>query len=360
MPASIFCGSGSMTPKVSCSAGDVLTITLGGTPDTTEIANGVFVAALDTAALDDAAGNDADQTVSVPISIVTDSYVVQALAQTAQTIDAPNQIGYAVFGLNLRQPTAQTAHMLSAVSVSLNTPLGGAAIDDYDFALYRDVNHNGVYDYAVDTYVPAYVSAGVIALDAGELLPADDTGANAGYDWIVVARPLVTATLGHSTKFEIAAGGVVVSNVTGIAGDVTETYTVRASTDYTDTAAAAWGVFSIAADAELGEELDTVAADDAETVGFDANTGAVANFPNGLEPAGSAYRNAVEISFSGRLTDASSLTITGSGAVVVELVDGIAGAAQARYTYTLNQTTDVDDIAAADLTLDLSQKLVFH
>jgi hypothetical protein len=110
----------------------------------------------------------------VQVLMATDAYAVTALTPDSTYLDAPNAVGYAIFGLNLRQPASDTEHRLSSVAVTLNTATG-AVIGDYTFALYRDTNANGVYDYGVDVYVSS--NCPVIETAASNTSAAFDTKA---------------------------------------------------------------------------------------------------------------------------------------------------------------------------------------
>jgi hypothetical protein len=125
--------------------GDVLTVTLGSNPG---LAHGDYLALAAAGDIDDApANNNGDETVAVQVLMATDAYQVSALVKSDYYLDAPNTEGYAIFGLNLRQPTAGAGHMLSSVQVSLTGGSGSAALADYSFALYQDTNSDGAYDY---------------------------------------------------------------------------------------------------------------------------------------------------------------------------------------------------------------------
>ncbi|MBT4819268.1 MAG: hypothetical protein HON70_26405, partial [Lentisphaerae bacterium] len=302
------------------------TITLGATPtlaDDDRLAIGV--AGSD---LTDIAGNDGDPSIVAQIVLSTRDYSVTALLRGEYLMDAPNKVGYAIFGINLFENETGEAHVLSSVTVRRSA----GTIDfgtDMTFALWRDTNRDGFLDPDTDVYVPSTGNAidtatYRIELDVAEPLPANDTGVNAGDDWIVVALPKASAAWDDTVTFQIGADDVTLSNLTTYpsAAVDSEAYTLRPSIEVADVISASWAIFSIDPDERLGEAFDDVAPGEPEVVTFDANAGAVADFPNGLEADGSEYRNAVDIVFTGRLTNLSQLTLAGTGVVRVLAMDG--------------------------------------
>ncbi|MBT4817077.1 MAG: hypothetical protein HON70_15350, partial [Lentisphaerae bacterium] len=308
--------------------GLTLTITMGTNPT---LAQGATLAMAGTSVtLVDPAGNAGDPATTTRIVVSTSDYSVAAIERTAdeRLLDAPKAIGYALFSLNLSQNEAGEQQMLSSVTVQRSA---GTVLftSDVTFSLWRDVDNNGALDPAVDQIVP---STGValtpgstrfrIEVEAGEALPATDAGTDAGSDWLVVVEPKASCAWDDTVTFQIGAGGIVLSNLTSYpsAAVPTAEYKFRPSVTIENLVGPNWAVFdyvgaAITPDGRLNQVFDDVAVGEEEIVKHVVGTDAVTTFPNGLETAGSEYRNAVDIVFGGRLTDQSILTIAGSGQV---------------------------------------------